>query len=125
VTGSPSRGPTGRGNTTLLQLLSALDRPTSGRLLLDGHDLTAADESRLAQIGAQHIGFVFQTFNLLPTLTARENVETALVPARIETAERRRRAGARRAGSRASRGTSPWSSSPTTAPSQPRPSASR
>jgi putative ABC transport system ATP-binding protein len=68
------QGPTGQGKSTLLTLLGALDRPTSGKITFDGRDLGALAESELAQLRAAEFGFVFQTFNLIPTLTAQENV---------------------------------------------------
>ena len=74
------QGPTGGGKSTLLQMLGGLDRPTSGSVELDGVDLAKLPESRLTKVRAESIGFVFQSFNLIPTLTAQENVETALVP---------------------------------------------
>ncbi|MEU6979281.1 ABC transporter ATP-binding protein [Streptomyces sp. NPDC046371] len=83
-------GPTGGGKSTLLQMLGGLDRPTSGSVLLDGTDLATLPESRLTTVRSENIGFVFQSFNLIPTLTAQENVETALVPLGVKTAERRR-----------------------------------
>jgi putative ABC transport system ATP-binding protein len=86
------QGPTGQGKSTLLTLLGALDRPTSGKITFDGRDLGALAESELAQLRAAEFGFVFQTFNLIPTLTAQENVETALVPAGLSAEERRSRA---------------------------------
>ncbi|MGW1515412.1 ABC transporter ATP-binding protein [Streptomyces sp. NPDC001436] len=86
------QGPTGGGKSTLLQMLGGLDRPTSGQVLLDGVDLGAVSEARLTEVRAQSIGFVFQSFNLIPTLTAQENVETALVPLGLKAAERRTRA---------------------------------
>jgi putative ABC transport system ATP-binding protein len=86
------QGPTGHGKSTLLQLLGGLDRPTSGSLLFGARDLARAGERALTGIRAAQIGFVFQTFNLIPTLTARENVEAALVPLGVPGAERRRRA---------------------------------
>ena len=86
------QGPTGHGKSTLLQMLGGLDRPTSGRVELAGQDLTAMRETQLTRIRATWIGFVFQTFNLIPTLTAQENVEAALVPAAESTAKRRARA---------------------------------
>ena len=70
-------GPSGSGKTTLLGLLAGLDEPTTGRVRLDGVDLTALTEDERAEFRAQNVGFVFQTFHLLPTLTALENV---LVP---------------------------------------------
>ncbi|GAB3118184.1 ABC transporter ATP-binding protein [Streptomyces calidiresistens] len=86
------QGPTGGGKSTLLQLLGGLDRPTRGTVLLDGTDLGSLPESRLTRLRAERIGFVFQGFNLIPTLTARENVETALVPLGTKATERRSRA---------------------------------
>src|SRR5438067_13943390 len=73
-------GPSGSGKSTLLQLLGALDRPTTGSLQLEGRELSALSESELTQVRLRHIGFVFQQFNLLPTLSAAENVEVVLAP---------------------------------------------
>jgi putative ABC transport system ATP-binding protein len=86
------RGPTGHGKSTLLQLLGGLDRPTRGTVELDGEDLGRMSERAVARVRAASIGFVFQSFNLIPTLSAAENVETALVPLGVGGAERRRRA---------------------------------
>ncbi|MFE6663278.1 ABC transporter ATP-binding protein [Streptomyces sp. NPDC057697] len=86
------QGPTGGGKSTLLQMLGGLDRPTSGSVELDGVDLAKLSEAKLTKVRAENIGFVFQSFNLIPTLTAQENVETALVPLGGGAAERRRRA---------------------------------
>jgi len=86
------QGPTGHGKTTLLQMLGGLDRPTSGIVEFDGHDLAQMRESQVTKIRATSIGFIFQTFNLIPTLSAQENVETALVPLGISAGERRARA---------------------------------
>ncbi len=86
------QGPTGGGKSTLLQMLGGLDRPTSGEVVLDGVDLAKLPEARLTRVRSENIGFVFQSFNLIPTLTAQENVETALVPLGIKAAERRERA---------------------------------
>ncbi|MGW1543414.1 ABC transporter ATP-binding protein [Streptomyces sp. NPDC002309] len=86
------QGPTGGGKSTLLQMLGGLDRPTSGEIVLDGTDLARLPEARLTRVRSESIGFVFQSFNLIPTLNAQENVETALVPLGIKTKERRERA---------------------------------
>ncbi|MBS1907093.1 MAG: ABC transporter ATP-binding protein [Actinobacteria bacterium] len=82
------QGPTGGGKSTLLQLLGALDRPSGGSLLLGGTELSSASNRELGRLRAEEIGFVFQGFNLIPTLTARENVAMALVPAGIGAPER-------------------------------------
>jgi putative ABC transport system ATP-binding protein len=86
------QGPTGGGKSTLLQMLGALERPTSGSVALGTDVLSTMPDSKLAGIRAKEIGFVFQGFNLIPTLTAQENVETALAPLGISSAERRSRA---------------------------------
>ena len=82
------RGPSGSGKTTLLNLLGALDRPTSGSVSIDGHDLGSLDEDDLAGLRQRSIGFVFQSFGLLPVLTAAENVEVPLRIRRMAPAER-------------------------------------
>ena len=86
------QGPTGGGKSTLLQMLGALERPSSGSVALGTDVLSSMPDSKLAGIRAQEIGFVFQGFNLIPTLTAQENVETALAPLGLPTGERRARA---------------------------------
>ena len=86
------QGQTGGGKSTLLQLLGALDKPTSGTIRLDGADLGRMGPSELTRVRAHRIGFVFQSFNLIPTLTAQENVETALAPTHVDKKERRDRA---------------------------------
>ena len=86
------QGPTGGGKSTLLQMLGALDRPTSGRVALGDAELSHLPDRKLGGIRAKEIGFVFQGFNLIPTLTAQENVETALEPLGISGEDRRRRA---------------------------------
>ena len=86
------QGPTGHGKSTLLQLLGGLDRATSGTLELNGTDLTRLGETAMTKVRANQIGFIFQTFNLIPTLSAQENVETALVPLHVTSAERKSRA---------------------------------
>src|SRR5205085_7430616 len=71
-------GPSGSGKSTLLGIIAGLDEPTSGRVFVDGTDITFLPESRMARIRNQKIGMVFQTYNLIPTLTAQENVEVPL-----------------------------------------------
>jgi putative ABC transport system ATP-binding protein len=71
-------GPSGSGKTTLLGLLAGLDRPSRGRVVVDGQDLNRLTEDGLARFRADRIGFVFQSFHLIPTLTARENVQVPL-----------------------------------------------
>jgi putative ABC transport system ATP-binding protein len=88
------RGRTGHGKSTLLNLLGGLDRPTSGQLLLDGRDLGRMRDAELTRLRATTIGFVFQTFSLVPTLSAAENVEAALIPLRAGLAARRRKVAA-------------------------------
>jgi putative ABC transport system ATP-binding protein len=73
-------GPSGSGKTTLLQLLGALDRPSTGTVLFEGRDLAKLPDSHLAALRLRSFGFVFQQFNLIPTLTAVENVEVKLAP---------------------------------------------
>ncbi|MFJ6655242.1 ABC transporter ATP-binding protein [Streptomyces sp. NPDC091377] len=86
------QGPTGGGKSTLLQMLGGLDRPTSGAVVLDGTDLARLPEARLTRVRSESIGFVFQSFNLIPTLSAQENVETALVPLGLKSGARAKRA---------------------------------
>jgi putative ABC transport system ATP-binding protein len=86
------QGRTGHGKTTLLNVLGALDRPSSGVAQFDGQDLSTLGEAELSRIRAESIGFIFQTFNLIPTLSALENVEAGLVPLGVKAAERRQRA---------------------------------
>jgi putative ABC transport system ATP-binding protein len=75
-------GPSGSGKTTLLNLLGGIDSPTEGRILIDGEDISTYDQRRLTLFRRRKVGFVFQFFNLIPTLSARENVEFALELAR-------------------------------------------
>lgn len=82
------QGPTGGGKSTLLQLLGALDRPTTGSVELGGSDLARASNAELGRVRAREIGFVFQGFNLIPTLTAAENVDMALEPLGLSKDER-------------------------------------
>jgi putative ABC transport system ATP-binding protein len=86
------QGPTGHGKSTLLQVLGGLDRPSSGIVDFDGRDLAQLRESEVTRVRATDIGFVFQTFNLIPTLSAQENVEAALVPLHVAAGARRQRA---------------------------------
>jgi putative ABC transport system ATP-binding protein len=88
------QGRTGSGKTTLLQLLGAMQRPDGGVVGFDGRDLAMLPETGLAKVRAAAIGFVFQTFNLIPTLCAAENVEAALVPQRLSAADQRARVAA-------------------------------
>ncbi len=84
-------GPSGSGKTTLLQLLGALDRPTTGEVLFEGRDLARLGDAELSRIRLSSIGFVFQQFNLIPTLTAAQNVEVALAPAQGGATSRHKR----------------------------------
>jgi putative ABC transport system ATP-binding protein len=85
-------GPSGSGKTTLLQLLGGLDRPTSGTVALEGRDLNALGDRDLAALRLNTIGFIFQQFNLIPTLTAGQNVEAAIAPTGLKAIARRERA---------------------------------
>jgi putative ABC transport system ATP-binding protein len=85
------QGRTGHGKSTLLHILGGLDRPTAGTVTLAGQDITQLREAQVTRLRAQSIGFIFQTFNLVPTLSAAENVEAALVPLGIAPGQRRRR----------------------------------
>jgi putative ABC transport system ATP-binding protein len=86
-------GASGSGKTTLLQLLGTLDRPSGGTLQFEGRDTSRLSDSELADLRQKTLGFIFQQFNLIPTLTARQNVEAALAPSGMASAERRERAG--------------------------------
>jgi putative ABC transport system ATP-binding protein len=86
------QGPTGHGKSTLLQIIGGLDRPTAGSVLFEGDDLARLRETQVTKVRAKSIGFIFQTFNLIPTLSAQENVETALVPLGVSDRSRRARA---------------------------------
>jgi putative ABC transport system ATP-binding protein len=85
-------GPSGHGKSTLMHLLGGLDRPSSGRVELDGQDMFTLRDSELAALRSRKIGFVFQFFNLLQSLTARENVETALMLAAASETRQKERA---------------------------------
>jgi len=87
-------GPSGSGKTTLLQLLGTLDRPSAGTLKFEGRDTSRLSDSELADLRQKTLGFIFQQFNLIPTLTARQNVEAALAPSGMPSDERRARARA-------------------------------
>ncbi len=85
-------GASGSGKSTLMNILGALDRPTSGEYLLDGEPVATMNDRELSSLRNRKIGFVFQSFNLLPRLDAAENVEVPLVYARVPPKERRARA---------------------------------
>jgi putative ABC transport system ATP-binding protein len=84
-------GPSGSGKTTLLNLIAGIDKPDAGTLRVDGVDIAALSEGALADWRAAHVGFIFQFYNLIPVLTAYENVELPLILARLSRAERRAR----------------------------------
>jgi putative ABC transport system ATP-binding protein len=85
-------GPSGSGKSTLLNLIAGLDQPTSGKLVVAGADIGTMGEGQRASWRAANIGFVFQTYNLMPVLTAIENVELPLLLAKLSAGERRKRA---------------------------------
>ena len=83
-------GPSGSGKSTLLHIIAGIDRPTSGECHVQNVEVTKLDESQLADWRNQNVGFVFQTFNLIPVLTAYENVELPLLLTRLNSSQRRR-----------------------------------
>ena len=85
-------GPSGSGKTTLLNLIGGLDTPTSGEIEIEGQRIDQFSDGQLAHWRSQHVGFVFQFYNLMPTLTAQKNVELPLLLTRLGAADRRRRA---------------------------------
>jgi putative ABC transport system ATP-binding protein len=85
-------GPSGSGKTTLLNLIAGIDKPDGGELLVDGHDITQLNETELADWRARTVGFVFQFYNLMPVLTAHENVELPLLLTELSRKQRRTRA---------------------------------
>ncbi len=82
-------GPSGSGKTTLLNMIAAIDRPTSGELLVQGENIFRLSDTQSARWRNEHVGYVFQTFNLIPVLTAFENVELPLLLTRLTSAQRR------------------------------------
>ncbi|MCP4994642.1 MAG: ABC transporter ATP-binding protein [Gammaproteobacteria bacterium] len=85
-------GPSGSGKSTLLNMIGLLDRPNSGKYLLEGEDVTALDDSRQAALRRHKIGFIFQFFHLVPRMTALENIELPMVLAGLPKAKRKKRA---------------------------------
>jgi putative ABC transport system ATP-binding protein len=86
------QGPTGGGKSTLLQMLGGLDIPSNGVITLSGEPLQSLSDAKLTSMRAEKIGFIFQNYNLIPTLTALENVQTALVPLGVSKTESTQRA---------------------------------
>jgi len=85
-------GPSGSGKTTLLQLLGGLDRPTAGEIRFEGRDMARLKDGELSDLRLRTLGFIFQQFNLIPTLTAAQNVEVALAPRKLSAHARHERA---------------------------------
>lgn len=85
-------GPSGSGKSTMLQMIGCLDRPTSGKIFLDGTDVSKLNDSQLARVRGKKIGFVFQYFNLYPTLTAQGNVELPMMIVETDKKQRQKRA---------------------------------
>jgi len=84
-------GPSGSGKTTLLNLIAGIDRPNSGKIVIGGTDIASLNESALAKWRSNNVGFIFQFYNLLPVLTAFENVELPLLLTSLSKAERKKR----------------------------------
>jgi len=84
-------GPSGSGKSTLMNILGCLDRPTQGRYILDGHDVSEMDDEPLSQVRGRLIGFIFQAFNLIPQLTVQENVEVPMFYLGVPRKERHER----------------------------------
>jgi putative ABC transport system ATP-binding protein len=82
-------GPSGSGKTTLLNLIAGIDKPNSGRVVIDGKDISKLDERQLAKWRARHVGFIFQLYNLIPVLSAFENVELPLLLTNLSRKKRR------------------------------------
>jgi len=85
-------GPSGSGKTTLLNLIAGIDRPTSGKVVVGGTDVARLSESALAEWRSRNVGFIFQFYNLIPVLSALENVELPLLLTNLSKKERRERA---------------------------------
>ena len=85
-------GPSGSGKTTLLNLIGAIDKPTSGRIFIDGRDVTTLGEGELTKLRRHKIGFIFQFYNLIPALTALEDVELPILTASISRKDAEKRA---------------------------------
>ncbi len=83
-------GPSGSGKTTLLNLIAGIDRPTGGQIIVNGQDISSLNEKAMAKWRAQHVGFIFQFYNLLPVLTAFENVELPLLLTNLSKQERKK-----------------------------------
>lgn len=83
-------GPSGSGKSTLLHIMGCLDRPTSGKVFLNGYDISKLNDDQLAELRCKNIGFIFQFFNLYPTLTAKENIELPMIVAELDNKEKER-----------------------------------
>lgn len=87
-------GPSGSGKTTLLNMIGGLDRPSSGSIVVNGHELTSLSDNELIEFRLKHIGFVFQSYNLIPVLTAKENTEFIMLLQKIPQNQRDERVNA-------------------------------